>query len=160
MCFERIDARAKKCPHCSSVQAKWANVEGNPWLAAILFLMVLWLVGSIFMTFWSFESFDDHSGELLVSVSRVDVDESNESATVSCLGTIDNRSTTDWTDVRFEVLLHDRSGKVIDTFSAGDNGLLLPRGTQTSFRVHGRAALPKTEYETCEVKIKRASIAR
>lgn len=160
MCYEHIDARARKCHHCSAPQAKWANIEGSPWAMGVVGLFMLAVVANLlFSVLWQ-PQFKDHARELSVSVARLDFGHSNGDQTLSCFGSISNTSKYDWRNFEFEARLYGPNNDFVDTFTASQAALLVPAGSQTAFRVHGAAALPESGYRRCEVSIKYAAVVR
>lgn len=160
MCFEHIDARARKCHHCSAPQSKWANVEGNPWAMGMIALILFVMVGNVFYSALWVPQFKEHARELSVSVTRLDFKDTNSDRSMSCLGTIANTSKYDWKAFQFEVQLYDANNNLIDTFSESQVALVAPAGSRTAFRTQGAAALPDSQYRKCEVLVKNASLVR
>lgn len=160
MCCELIDSGAKKCFHCSSIQTKWANVDGNPWVLSIFAILLLLFFASQFRSvFWQ-PTFEDYAQQLTTETSRFDFTEATDGKSVSCLGLIHNTSQHDWTSFKFEARLYDAKNELIDTFSSSDNSLLVLTNSRTNFRIRGIPALPESEYRKCEIQIKQALLDR
>jgi hypothetical protein len=160
MCCELIDSRAKKCIHCSAVQSKWATLDGNPWALAVTAIFLIVVLGNLFLSVLWQPHFRDHVQQLTTETTRIDFADSSAGRSISCLGSIASKSKYDWTDIKFSAHLYNTKGELIDTFSGSDNTLLIPANGQATYRVHGVAALPQSEYQKCEVQITQASLAR
>jgi len=154
MCFSPIDERAKKCPHCRSLQAKYSNLENNPLLIGLLGLFII--------AIFSFILYDNifvkgkkeiALSELKTSVSDVSSKLENDVLYVACLGEIDNPSPFKFNDIKFKVDLLSAQDELVDTFSVEDEDLQLAANGSTNFRVRGVAQKEASVYQHCQVTI-------
>jgi hypothetical protein len=157
-CFEAIDARARKCRHCAAIQARWANIDSNPWAMAVVAVMIVAVLGTMFYPILWRPRFQEYSQQLTVSVQRHSVDEADGHVRVTCLGTMDNQTGHDWSDFRFEVRLTGADGQLTDVFSASDNLLVAARGNSVAFRVQGASPRIAAELQACEVRVTHAKV--
>lgn len=158
MCFSEIDARAKKCPKCRSLQAKYSNLENNPLLIVLLALFIIVSFG-----FLGYENIylrvmeNDSIKKLKISVTELSTSQEGDTLYVACLGSIDNKTKSKFKEAKFEVNFFSDDGESIDTFAVKDKEIQILANGVTNFRVRGVAQKAKELYKTCRVKIVDAS---
>lgn len=128
-------------------------------MGAIALIMFAVLGNMLFSALWVTQ-FKDHASKLSVNITRFDVKDAKGDRAMSCLGTIANTSKYTWTGFQFEARLYDANDNLVDTFSESQAALVVPADRKTTFRTHGTAALPDSQYRKCEVLIKNASLVR
>ena len=154
MCCSEIDARAKKCPKCTSLQAKFSNLENNPILIGILFLFIIGMFGYIFYQNFYVSELEDKAVESLnVSVTDISTKNETDALYVACIGNITNNSEFNFKQIKFQVDFLSQENKLIDTFSVTDEDLGIPSNSTTNFRVRGLGQKAASEYKNCVVKI-------
>lgn len=157
-CFELIDQRARKCHHCAAIQARWANLDGNPWASSVIALLIIGLLGAMLYPILWGPKFTEYTQQLRVSVENHRIDETGDQPKVTCLGTIDNQSGHDWSNFHFEVRLTGVDNQLLDVFSTSDNALIAARNSSAAFRVQGDAARPTRDIRQCEIRITHAKV--
>jgi len=86
MCFSEIDARAKKCPQCTSLQAKYSNLESNPVLIGFLGLLILGIFIYIFYESYYLRVLKDEAlHDLTVTVTEVSTKKESNGLYVACI---------------------------------------------------------------------------
>ena len=155
-CFELIDQRARKCHHCAAIQARWANLDGNPWASAVIALLIIGVLGTMLYPILWGPKFSEYAQQLRVSVASHRIDETGDQPKVSCLGTIDNQSGHDWSYFHFEVRLTGADNQLLDVFSTSDNLLVAARNKSVAFRVQGASPRVAAELQGCAVRLTHA----
>ena len=154
MCCSEIDARAKKCPKCTSLQAKFSNLENNPILIGILFLFIIGMFSYVFYQNVYVSELEDKAIESLnVSVTDISTKNETDALYVACIGNITNDSEFNFKQIKFQVDFLSQENKLIDTFSVTDEDLGIPSNSTTNFRVRGLGQKAASEYNNCAVKI-------
>lgn len=154
MCFLEIDVRAKKCPHCRSLQTQLGNLEAHPWFVFIAIVVLFGIFGIIFYNAaYRYVDLKDIPNALQVEVESIDYNSGMAGNYVACLGTISNASEYQWSRLRFEVRFLDSNGQLIDTFSKVDSELLIPASGKSTFRVRGEAQGPEPKYSSCNIRV-------
>jgi hypothetical protein len=164
-CGQPILAHARKCPHCRSWQYRMYTAWFHPatWIALILILGGLMLIpmGSIFYEeFYKRGTAFQHSASISVVESKIHYGVEKESAYISCIGTLRNRSDVTWQELHFQVRFFDASGALIDTLSDHDYSLVLLPHSDAPFRVRGRADKTADQYVSHKVEVTWAKDAR
>jgi hypothetical protein len=154
MCCSEIDARAKKCPKCTSLQAKFSNLENNPILIGILFLFIIGMFGYVFyQNFYVSELEDEAVKNLNVTVTDISTKNETDALYVACIGNITNDAEFNFKQIKFQVDFLSQENKLIDTFSVTDEDLGIPSNSITNFRVRGLGQKQASEYKKCVVKV-------
>ncbi|WP_371185515.1 hypothetical protein [Thalassotalea maritima] len=154
MCFSEIDSRAKKCPHCTSLQAKFSNLENSPILIGLVGLFILGIFSfTYYETFYVKELEEKALKELQVTVAELSTKVEQDGLYVACLGEINNKSDFSFEDVKYHVNLFSPSEELVDTFSITDEEIKLASNTSTNFRVRGIAQKSAEAYSQCQVTI-------
>jgi len=154
MCFSTIDARAKKCPRCRSLQAKYSNLENNPLLIGLLGLFIIAIFAFILYDNIFVKGYKEKAlSELQTSVNDVSTKLENDVLYVACLGEIENPSLFKFKDIKFKVDFLSAEKAIVDTFSVDDEELQLVAKGATNFRVRGIAQKEASAYQHCQVNI-------
>lgn len=154
MCFSAIDARAKKCPQCTSLQAKYSNLENNPVLIGALALCIVGVFGFIFyQNIFVTAQEDKAMKNLNAKVTEISSKNENDGLYVACMGQIENDSDFSFKQVKFQVDFVTDQNVLVDTLSVTDDDLNILPNTLTNFRVRGIAQKETTSYNKCEVTI-------
>ncbi len=173
MCFEEIDERARKCPHCRHPQAGMsAWLSRNP--AAILLIaligLLLFLGG---LELWghfvasrlvptSPDNLRTFNGEVKVVSSKMVFGKAKEGTVVCVIGRIKNESEIAWKDLQIEAQFFDQAGKLIDVaidpkyYFASE---ILPHG-EGAFKVRAVADFPKETYASYKINVRSATDAK
>nr|WP_320048876.1 FxLYD domain-containing protein [uncultured Desulfuromonas sp.] len=157
MCFSKINARAKKCPYCRSLQSKYTNLESSPifiGLISVLIVVVFTYVyfEAVHLSLFKSEPYKD------LEVSVNDVSEKLEGNTlyVACLGRIKNIHEARFANLQFEANFYDAQNTLIDTIVFRDQMISVPPNDEVSFRVRGVGQKSLGDYSSCQVKIRDA----
>jgi len=154
MCCSEIDSRAKKCPKCTSLQAKFSNLENNPILIGVLFFFILALFSYIFYQNFYVRALEDKAiQDLNIMVTEVSTKNENDALYVACIGNITNDTEFKFKEIKFQVDFLSEQNELIDTFSVTDEDLGVLSNSITNFRVRGLGHKPATEYTRCVVKV-------
>lgn len=161
MCFTSIDARAKKCPQCRSLQGKYTNLENNPWVMGALGLVLVIVLGTLVNEIaFGYPKFESYAMNVKPIVTEFHIFPETPSPYVTCLGTIDNKTSIAWSDLKYEVTLFGADGKVVDTFAASGSDLVLFKNGPTHFRVRAEVAVSPSVVTHCVVNITHAESKR
>src|ERR1035437_3912382 len=146
ICFQEIDARAKKCPFCHHWQRPWLAISYSPIIASLpLGLMLLGFGFLMYKTFNSGEPFEQHRGELLIKASEMKFGtETNccHGATADVLGTLKNTGHFSWKDINVEAQFLGADGKLVDGGQKLQYSLEAPAGGEVVFKVSMRREFP------------------
>ncbi|MDY7011505.1 MAG: hypothetical protein SVV80_12255 [Planctomycetota bacterium] len=173
MCFEEIDERARKCPHCRSLQAGIsAWLSRNP--AAILLIVligVLFLFGGrgLWGSFLNSQlvptgqnDLRTFKGEVKVVSSKMVFGKSEEGPVVCVIGQIKNESEIAWKDLQIVAQFFDQSGELIDVAIGPEYYFaseILPHG-EGAFKVRVIADFPKETYASYKINVRSATDVR
>jgi hypothetical protein len=154
MCFNDIDARAKKCPVCRSVQNNYSNLESNSKLMGVIAVLFISFLG--YMAYEVFISLDleqESLKEINILTTDISTKKEGETLYVACIGTIDNPTKYTFTNAKFEVNFISETGDLVDTFPVEDNKIFIAANKQSNFRVRGVAQKSQNNYKFCKVNI-------
>ena len=155
-CRERIDASARRCPHCRAPQSKWA-ISSHPAVGAAFMLVALIILGAMFFHltghFSDGRDFTDYLDKLQIVESEVVSEEKDGWTTTAVVGRIRNNSDVAWKDVQIEVQFRDGDGKLVDTFTDSDLAKRYPPGEVRAFKASGWAYLPAERYASYEASV-------
>jgi hypothetical protein len=164
VCYEQIDARAKKCPFCRQYQEPFVFFTLHP--ALVMWLFVLPLVALYaFMGLWLYRSFSTgedfarHEGELRVISSNMAWAEDESAPAIWVVGELENSGNVPWTDIQIEVQFTDRAGRLVDKDTKPDRGTVPPH-RRAPFMVATIPGLPRDNYAACKVYVRWAKDAR
>lgn len=154
MCFSEIDERAKKCHKCTSLQARFSNLENNPILIGMLGLLIFGMFGFIFYQNFYASALEEKSiQDLKVTVTEISTRNENDVLYVACIGNIKNETDFKFKEIKFQVDFLTDKDELIDTLSITDKDLGIYSNSTTNFRVRGVGHKPATEYTRCVVKV-------
>jgi len=152
ICYQSIDARARKCQHCREVQSKTiAWMYDSRFIAAFMVLLVLLLC-------WVFYSLvrgaDERpfAGTLTVGAATMRKSAVEGESRVSCLAPVTNSDTIHWGRLSLQAEFLDAQGRVIDVHNNQGNFAIFPGITATG-RTSGTANAALEEYSACRMKI-------
>jgi len=153
-CFSEIDARAKRCPNCRSLQTKYSNLENNPIIIGILAVFIIMIFGYLSYEIVFARTLEDEAiKELVIDVREISTKSQGNDLYVACLGSIENNSDFKFKDVKLEVSFFSQNGEVVDTFSGKDKEITIVANDVTNFRVRGIAQKEAGLYTECVVKV-------
>ncbi|GLX77303.1 hypothetical protein tinsulaeT_06430 [Thalassotalea insulae] len=157
MCFCEIDERAKKCPQCRSLQAKFSNLENNPILITLLSFLILGIFGFIFYENFYLRDLKDQAADNLVAkVDSISIKLEGDTQYVACLGEVKNVSGYQFKGIQYQVEFFDDNNQLIDSFAVSDDDIVLKPDSNTTFRVRGVAHQQLSAYTVCQVTISEA----
>ena len=160
-CFEPIDPRATRCPHCRTQQTRWACVL-HPAVPALLMLLpfVLFAATGIFFhrEFGPGEDFGRHEQQLTAVDTRLEHGEDDGSPVIRVSGKIRNTSRYRWDDIETECRFLDGDGNVIDVSNDWHSMTVRP-GMDRSLAISHRPHRPVADYANCEVDVRWANEA-
>lgn len=170
MCFEQIDRRARRCPHCRHRQTALAGWCARRPVMAIVggivaSVALMWLWGAAvrhkFVPIRRAELVP-YQGQIKVVSSRLLFGESKDGPVACAIGKIRNDSDIAWHKLHLQATFLDPDQKPIDV--AKDQMFyytseMLPRG-QTAFKVKTPLHLPQEKYASCSISITYAEDAR
>ena len=155
-CCERVDERARRCPHCRTQQTRWA-ITLHPAFTAAFFLAFLVMGGVILAVLYiSIASPGESSlvpapAGLRVANSALTLDKGPNGPVAIVAGSISNDGKTDWESVEVEGTVVDKDGRLVDVF---DNSVpFMHAGQRKDFRMGGPAYLPPDRYARATVKV-------
>jgi hypothetical protein len=114
------------------------------------------IIGVFWWMMFHSVDFATHREELKIVGAEMHYSTEEEGNYVSIIGTIQNVGDIDWEDPHFEVRFFDSSGKLIDTISSVDYGLVLLSDEESTFRIRARADKPEQSYHRFDAFIRRA----
>lgn len=159
-CFEEINAKATKCPHCQSWQSKWrfdhSNIKHQLIFISFIFGLLAFFYFSAFGSLINQKSFYESKDLINVSNTNLNYSIKECGARISIIGTITNNSDTIWKDVHFEAQFYDKDNKLIDTFSDNNYDLVLLNNDKSAFKITGSADKPESSYVHHKIIIKSA----
>ncbi|WP_165726081.1 hypothetical protein [Pseudoalteromonas sp. SA25] len=154
MCFSAIDSRAKKCPQCTSLQAKYSNLENNPIIIGALALSIVGIFGFIFYQNIYVAGLEDQAQKnLIANVSQIHTKNENDALYVACIGQVKNESEFTFKNIKFKVDFLTDQNTLVDTLSITDEDLIILPNESTNFRVRGIAQKQAASYNNCQVTI-------
>lgn len=152
VCFETIDARARKCHHCREVQTKAAAWAHHPAVVTsflvLVGLLLVWLAYSVTRKVEQ----PAFVGKLVVGTSTLKVSKAEGQARLSCFAPVKNSDSGTWSGASLQAEFLDAQGKVIDVHHGRGDFKLFP-GLQATARVSGSANAASEEYSSCRVTI-------
>ena len=154
MCFSEIDARAKKCPKCTSLQAKFSNLENNPILVGLAGLLLIGVFAYIFYQNFYVRTLENKAIQnLKATVTEVSTKKESDYLYVACIGNIKNDTDFQFKKIKFQVNFFTEQNELVDTFSITDENINILSNTSTNFRVRGIGQKESIEYKRCVVKV-------
>jgi len=164
-CYEAMDERARRCPHCLRWQTKSALLFGSPWLRFLLLMLLacwfpLLVIRAALRPLWPFEGYALYDGQIEVIESQMLFGESKEGPVVFVVGRLRNNSDVTWKDMHVEAVFLDESGSLVNVETQWQYGRhIAPRG-ESAFKVRGLADLPRERYAKHKVTVTGAEDAR
>jgi hypothetical protein len=154
-CCERIDARARRCPHCRMQQTRWAILLHRGFLVAGLVAilgMFAWLIAAMYSSFPKAGAPPvANPPRLVVTDTRLSVEQGAKGPLAVIAGTLSNKGKTAWYGVDLQGTVTDKDGKLADVLETSVDSL--PAGAQRIFRMGGPALLPADRYVNCSVGV-------
>jgi hypothetical protein len=164
VCYEPIDARAKKCPFCRQWQGPLHVLVIHPslvmWLGLlpVVALYVLICLG-LYRWFSTGQSFARHEGELRVVSSKMAWVDDESAPYIQVIGELENLGSVPWEDIQVEVQFTDSSGRLVDKDTNVDHATIAPH-KRAVFTVWTNPHLQRGSYATCNVFVRWAKDAR
>jgi hypothetical protein len=155
MCCEEIAAAAKKCPHCHHWQHWLSTSIVHPVFGVLFFIVplaILWLMGIVLLgnVFRKGEPFQNHTGQVTITESRMEFGQDHCGPTVAVVGKMKNSSEIDWRNLCFQVEFFDAKGSLVDAVQKKDDYTftrLLPAGQELGFQVSFPRQFPEKNEE-------------
>jgi hypothetical protein len=161
-CYQQIDSRAKRCPHCHHWQTKFSVFIHHPLSSVIyiaLFIAVWWgamhfiskKLGESFD--FMYKEFSQDSGLIIKSHHEWFPTEDS----FSVVGVVANTGSDAWSSINIEVELFDKEGKFVYECSEYIMGILYPGGEE-NFVVDcsGCEKAPIPEFDNYKIKVTNA----
>ena len=156
-CFSEIDARARKCPKCHTLQGplKILLIAGATLVVVSLVGSVVWFDIIVHQKFRS--DGPDFSENIEVADSRLFFVPNEDSHRVSVVGLLKNSGKSRVNRIKLELRLTDADGKLIDAIKQTTNDDMLPGG-EVSFKIstYQNIHLPQSDYANHELIIRSA----
>ncbi len=156
MCFQEVDWRAKKCPHCHHLQSKFRNPFFTTALPIVTVIAAVYLF-MWFMMDYKFKNrrpFSSYQDQLIITDTEMKfgVDKC-DGPTVAVLGKITNNGDVSWHQVQLEVQFFDSNKKLIDTGQEVSYSFLVPANSTVPFKVSMKREFPQEQYNSFNVRI-------
>ncbi len=149
-CFEPIDVRARKCPHCHQVQARVATVVNHPAFLIGAFVVLALVVIFAFWTILHDLRREPFKAQLVLGAPSLRVSESERR--VTCFADITNKDTALWSRPSFQAEFFDGAGALVDVHYARETFAVYPTFTAKG-RVSGSANSSLSDYVSCKFSI-------
>jgi hypothetical protein len=161
-CLKPVLNGARKCPHCQAWLSRsvWSVLSG---FGALIYIPLV-----LFLSYYFFmrpldrprEDFAAHLDEVRITETLVDIRPSSGSNYIYVLGRIRNDSPVKWENPYFEVHCFDADGKLIDTYSTYESGMILVPDTDHAFRLSFTPHQPIEKYKDYKVFLRDARDAK
>jgi hypothetical protein len=159
LCCERINLKARKCPHCQHFQNKWVLMAYHP--AVAIAPMTLVLIVSFFLLIRAIspgEDFESHRAQIHVVQSAMQFGEhpgtqSLSGPIVAVVGTVRNDSGITWKDAIIEVKFFDKDHNLIDAKQQRDYSEVVLPGQTCAFKVSMSRDFSADKYVSYEVNV-------
>lgn len=155
-CLEEINADAKKCPHCQSMQGGDKAFMYQNLMPALIIVPVM---GFIMVAMLFYAKKEDKNNEL--SMDQLEIIEtkvhkipSKDEPSIVLIGKIVNNTEKSFQEIFFHVDYFDSVGKMIDTYSDYTYDLYINPQCTTSFRLVSFPARNLDLYRDHKVTIK------
>jgi len=160
-CFEQIDERARKCPHCRTLQGKAQGwIVRHPFIFALLcflpFVLLIALNKYITPNILLRREPQPYTGQIKVVASELAFGESKDGPVVCVIGRLRNDSNIPWSSIDLDAQFLDGNGKVVDV--AQDRTYhymlvdVLPYG-ECGFKIRGPRDFPKEKYASVKIDV-------
>ncbi len=170
-CKQEIISNAKRCPYCHSWQSKWFPDSGNPKTSLIttvtvMVVAVIWLTKSYQLVNSYLENKEnkDHAEVAKTTCDVLEIVDTNfkiygcdDDKCLIIFGRIKNPSNMNWFYPYFHVEMFDDEGNLVDVFSEKDTGLIIPKKSETNFKLAYRARQKPDKYVNSKITIRYAS---
>jgi hypothetical protein len=152
VCFEPIDARARKCHHCREIQSPASAWMHHPAVLTTFMILLGLLIVWVGYTAVRGLRKPPFSGQLAVGAAQLRLANQEGEPRVSCVAPITNNDTIPWGSVSLQAEFLDAQGQVIDVHHNQYTFRILP-GLQATGRASGPANAASSEYAACRVTI-------
>lgn len=155
-CFNEIDSRAKKCPHCLSLQGSLRNL-----LLAGFAILIAIIVGALIWFDFKLDHLQfrgpNHAAKIEILSSELYFTPKQDGESVSIVGELANRGDVVIDKISLEVRIMNQEGLLIDSY---DNSFYehLEPGEEISFKLtsYQNIHLPKEDYANHKVIVRSA----
>jgi hypothetical protein len=151
-CFETIDARARKCPHCHQVQTKVANAVNLPAVSAVALAICFVLVGWFAYVIVQLGHKEGFNSQLESGPARVRIATPDGHTTVSCFAPIRNKSDLPWERPSLQAEYFNGKKDLIDVQHSRESFSLYPRLT-AQVRLSGAPISDTSDYASCKITV-------
>ncbi len=157
MCFQEIDRRAKKCPHCHHLQSRFRSPLFTIAIPIVIVAAAAYSLTSFIYynyTIKSRASSSQYKDQIVVSDTEMKfgVDKC-DGATVAVLGKMTNNSDVSWDRIHIEVQFFDSDGGLIDTGQEMTYRFMIPANSTVPFKVSMKREFPEEQYASFNVRI-------
>jgi len=158
MCFQKIDARAIRCPFCRTWQTKIGILIHHPAVITILTaipILFVYISLSYFTSqmFNAGESFDLHRGDLVIENTELTHGENSCGATLAILGKIHNQGDISWKDIQLEANFYNKDNKLIDTEQNKKYSFVSLKKSKSPIKFSIKREFPLEYYSSYEIKV-------
>jgi hypothetical protein len=154
MCYSEIDARAKKCPHCNTLQGVYLLAPFVLILGfAVCFIAVVWLVGGPRSRGWS-----NRANDVKVVSSRYYFAPGYMQGTSAIVvGKLRNEGDKSLRNAEMEVQFFNPKNELIDLVSGSFSGPVQPK-EEAPFKVSdgSNIHLPEADYASHKIRVMNA----
>mgnify|MGYP000895090205 CR=1 FL=1 len=160
-CYEPLDPRAKRCPHCRIQQTRLAWLLHPAVLALLMFSPLVFMVATgafVHQKFGPGKDFSRYRHQLVAVETRMEPGRKDESTVLLVTGKLENRSRIPWEEIETECRFLDADGKLIDV-NNDYHSLSVQPGENRSFAITHFPYLPVADYAACEVEVRWATQA-
>ena len=151
-CFETIDARARKCPHCHQVQSKVLNAINRPAMGAVVLVICFILVGWLALVIWQLGHREGFNSQLASGQATVRIATADGRTTVSCFAPIQNKSNIPWERPSLQAEYFNGKKDLVDVQHSRESFSLYPWLT-AEVRLSGAPVSDTSDYASCRITV-------
>jgi hypothetical protein len=148
MCQKDVDPKAKKCPHCRSLQSKIFNPIAIAVVLGITYFVFMGLIfNDIMDTMNGGNIYDDYPNALSITESELKFTKSEEQGPlVTIIGKIKNSSDVNWERLNLQATCFNEDGEIIDVKQERDYDWLVPKNKEIPFKISFPRTIEENEY--------------
>jgi hypothetical protein len=151
-CFEPIQPKARKCPHCHQIQSRAAALQNHPATSwAIVSFLALVLFGGAYM-FYEAVTKEARVPQVTISPATVQTAVQRGGVRVSCFAPVTNTENVTWSDPTLQAQFFNSAGTQVDVHYEVHKLTLFP-AVAAQARVSGQANASPEEYATCKLSV-------
>gem|GEM_PF-4953577 len=151
-CFEPINIKALKCPHCHQIQTKAAGLVNHPAASFVAVVLIVGVFVYMFYMVYQIGQTQTFQSQLVVGESAFRLSKVSDESHATCFATIKNTDTAIWSRPSLQAEFFDPAGQLVDVHYAKESFELYPSFTAKG-RVSGRANAEPAKYASCKITI-------